>query len=125
MKGNFMSIARVSSILANRIRVIRNSKGWTQQRLALEINVHPTYISRIESCNKLPTLYIISRIAEVFDVEAYELLLEDEKLDTSDYKKKKIISILKESSPTNIGIYYPLISALHKERKKDKKSRQN
>jgi len=77
MKGNFMSIAKVSSILANRIRVIRNSKGWTQQRLAQEINIHPTYISRIESCNKLPTLYIISRIAEVLDVEAYELLLEE------------------------------------------------
>ena len=121
MKGNFMSIAKVSSILANRIRVIRNSKGWTQQRLAQEINVHPTYISRIESCNKLPTLYIITRIAEVLDVEAYELLLEDEKLDTSDYKKKKIINILRESSPSNINIYFPLISALHKERKKNKK----
>jgi len=123
MKGNFMSIAKVSSILANRIRVIRNSKGWTQQRLAQEINIHPTYISRIESCNKLPTLYIIARIAEVLDVEAYELLLEDEKLDTSDYKKKKIINILRESSPANIGIYFPLISALHKERNKNRKRR--
>lgn len=116
-----MSIAKVSSILANRVRTIRNSRGWTQLRLAEEINLHPTYISRIESCKKLPTLYIISRMADAFEVEAYELLLDDEKLDTSDYKKKKIINILKESSPTNIGIYFPLINALHKDRKRNKK----
>jgi transcriptional regulator with XRE-family HTH domain len=112
-----MSIIKVSSILANRIRTIRNSKGWTQTRLAEEINVHPTYISRIESCKKLPTVYLISSIADAFEIEPYELLLDDEKLKEPDYKKKKIINIVKESSPTNINIYYPVISALHKERK--------
>jgi transcriptional regulator with XRE-family HTH domain len=123
MKGNFMSIAKVSSILANRIRVIRNSRGWTQSRLASEINVHPTYISRIESCQKIPTVYMISRIAEVFEVEAYELLLDDGKLTSPDYKKNKIINILKESSPSNINIYFPLISALHKERKRKRRQK--
>jgi len=123
MKGNFMSIAKVSSILANRIRTIRNSRGWTQLRLAEEINIHPTYISRIESCKKLPTLYLISRIAEVFRVEAYELLLDDEKLNTSDYKRKKIVNILRESSPANINIYFPLINALHKERGRNKRQK--
>ena len=123
MKGNFMSIAKLSSILANRIRTIRNSRGWTQVRLAEEINIHPTYISRIESCKKLPTLYLVCRIAEAFDIDAYELLLDDEKLDTSDYKKKKIINIVKESNPANIKIYFPLISALHKDRKRSKKQK--
>jgi transcriptional regulator with XRE-family HTH domain len=92
-------------------------------RLAEEINVHSTYISRIESCKKLPTLYIIARLAEAFEIEAYELLLDDEKLTTTDYKKKKIINILRESSPANIGIYFPLINALHKERKRNKKKK--
>lgn len=116
-----MSIAKDSSILANRIRTLRNSMGWTQQRLAQEINVHPTYISRIESRKKLPTFYMISRIAEAFEVEAYELLLDDKKLSSFDYKKKKIINIVKESSPANIKIYFPLISVLHKDRKKNKR----
>ncbi|HAZ10195.1 MAG TPA: hypothetical protein DCY56_03695 [Candidatus Omnitrophica bacterium] len=123
MKGNFMSIAKDSSILANRIRTIRNSKGWMQLRLAEEVNVHPTYISRIESCKKLPTFYMISRIAEALEVDTYELLLNDEKLSSSDYKKKKIINIVKESSPANIKIYFPLISALHKDRKRKKKQK--
>ncbi|PIV39854.1 MAG: hypothetical protein COS29_00395 [Candidatus Omnitrophica bacterium CG02_land_8_20_14_3_00__42_8] len=121
MKGNFMSIAKVSSILASRIRTIRNSKGWTQSRLALEINVNPAYVSRIESCKKIPTVYMISRIAEAFEVEEYELLLDDAKLASPDYKKNKIINILKESSPSNINIYFPLISALHKDRKRKRK----
>ena len=123
MKGNLMSIAKVSSILANRIRIVRNSRGWTQSRLALEINVHPTYISRIESCHKIPTVYMISRIADVFEIEAYELLLDDGKLTSPDYKKNKIINILKESSPSNIDIYFPLISALHKDRKRKRKQK--
>ncbi|MCX5692554.1 MAG: helix-turn-helix transcriptional regulator [Candidatus Omnitrophica bacterium] len=118
-----MSIAKVSNILASRIRTLRNSRGWTQSRFALEINVHPTYISRIESCKKLPTLYMISRIAEVFELEAYELLLDDKKLVSPDYKKNKIINILKESSPSNINIYFPLINALHKERKRNRKQK--
>jgi len=116
-----MSIAKVSSILASRIRTIRNSKGWTQSRLALEINVNPAYVSRIESCKKIPTVYMISRIAEAFEVEEYELLLDDAKLASPDYKKNKIINILKESSPSNINIYFPLISALHKDRKRKRK----
>jgi len=101
-----MSIAKDSSILANRIRTLRNSRGWTQLRLAKEVNVHPAYISRIESCNKLPTLYMISRIAEALEVESYELLLDDGKLKSPDYKKDKIISIVKESSPGNVNIYF-------------------
>jgi len=120
MKGTFMSIAKDSSILASRIRTLRNSRGWTQLRLAKEVNVHPGYISRIESCKKLPTLYMISRIAEALEVESYELLLDDKKLISPDYKKEKIISIVKESSPANINIYFPLISALHKDFRKAK-----
>jgi len=115
-----MSIAEDSSILANRIRTIRNSRGWTQLRLAEEVNVHPTYISRIESCKKLPTFYMISRIAEALEVESFELLLDDKKLSSYDYKKKKIINIVKESSPANISIYFPLIKALDRDRRKKK-----
>lgn len=123
MKGNFMRIVNDSSILANRIRTIRNSRAWTQNRLAEEINVHPTYVSRIESCKKLPTFYIISRIAEVFEIETYELLLNEENLDSCDYKRKKIISILKESTPSNIDIYFPLINALHRHCKRNKRKK--
>ncbi len=89
----------------------------------MEINVHPTYVSRIESCKKIPTVYMISRIAEALEVDTYELLLNDEKLSSYDYKKKKIINIVKESSPANIKIYFPLINALHKDRKRKKKQK--
>lgn len=63
---------------------------------------------------------MISRIAEALEVESYELLLDDRKLQSSDYKKDKIINIVKESSPSNINIYFPLISALYKDRKRAK-----
>ncbi|MFA5389187.1 MAG: helix-turn-helix transcriptional regulator [Candidatus Omnitrophota bacterium] len=106
------------NILASRIRHLRNSKGWTQNRLAQEINIHPTYISRIESCEKTPTVYIISRIAEVLEVKVYELFMDFEDLEKPDYKRRKIINIVKESHPSYIDIYFPLINALDKERRR-------
>lgn len=116
-----MSIFKVSNILANRIRTIRNSKGWTQDMLAKKINAHPTYISRIESCQKLPTLNIITSIAEAFGMKVYELFVDPFELQTNNYRKKRIINIVKESGPSRIKVYSTLINALHKDFQKGEK----
>jgi len=113
-----MSISRISIILANRIRILRNSKGWTQERLAEEARIHPTYICRIESCKKIPTLHVIVNIAEAFQVDAYELLVDTEKTEEVKYKKLKIINMVKDSSPSIINAYSALINTLNKEYKK-------
>ncbi len=112
---------KVITLLCNKIRAFRNSKGWTQERLAEKTGVHPTYISRIESGLKLPTLVSICKIAEALDVEVYELFIDEAKINSSDYKKKKLISIVSESAPTNIDIYSTVLNALHKKYKKVKK----
>ena len=113
-------IEKITSLLSDRIRTFRNSKGWTQERLAERADVHPTYISRIESGLKLPTLVLICKIAEALDIEIYELFIDEIKADTSDYKKKKLISIVNEGSPTNIDTYSTVLNALHRKYKKRK-----
>lgn len=109
-----MSLKDIRSLIANRVRTLRNSKGWTQERLAEKIDVHPTYISRIESAKKLPTLTIICKIADVLGVYAYELLVDERKTKSIDYKRKKLMSIVNESGPADIDIYSTILSALHK-----------
>ncbi len=111
---------KVTSLLSNRIRTFRNSRGWTQERLAERTDVHPTYISRIESGLKLPTLVSICKIAEALDVEVYELFIDEAKVSSPDYKKKKLISIVNESAPANIDIYSTVLNALHRKYKKRK-----
>jgi len=115
-----MSIQKLSAIVASRIRTLRNSRGWSQTRLASQINIHPTYISRIESCQKLPTLNIVASIADAFGVKYYELFVDSSEVVTSDYRRKKIINIVKESAPSKVKFYSALVDALYKEFQKTK-----
>lgn len=109
-----MNLEKIRSILPNRIRSFRNSKGLTQERLAEQVDIHATYISRIESGRKLPTLIIICKIADVFGIDVYELLMDEKKASSYEYKKRKLINILNESEPTNIDIYTALLDTWHR-----------
>jgi transcriptional regulator with XRE-family HTH domain len=116
-----MNLEKIRSILPNRIRTFRNSKGWTQERLAEEIDVHATYISRIESGQKLPTLIIICKIADAFGVNTYELLMDEINTSALDYRRKRLISIVSESKPADLDIYSTLLDALYKKYQKGRK----
>lgn len=109
-----MNLEKIRIILPSRIRTFRNSIGWTQERLAEEVNIHPTYISRIESGKKFPTLYIVCRIADALAVNAHELFMDEAKVASLDYKRKKLISIVSESKPANLELYSTLLKTLDK-----------
>ncbi len=113
-----MNLEKVRNILPNRIRTFRNARNLTQEQLAEKVDIHATYVSRIESGKKLPTLIIICKIAEALGVNTYELLLDERKTKSQDYKKKRLISIVNESGPPDIDIYSALLNALHRKHKK-------
>ncbi|MBU4312790.1 MAG: helix-turn-helix transcriptional regulator [Candidatus Omnitrophica bacterium] len=112
-----MNLQKIRSILPNRVRTFRNARGLTQEHLAEAVDIHATYISRIESGKKLPTLTIICKIADALGVEAYELLVDERKVNSSDYKKKRLIGILNESKPDDIDTYSKLLKVLRGKRK--------
>ncbi|MBU1006873.1 MAG: helix-turn-helix domain-containing protein [Candidatus Omnitrophica bacterium] len=116
-----MHMKNVRFILSDKIRSFRNSKAWTQERLAEEVDIHTTYISRIESGKKLPTLNIICKIAQALGVNTYELLMEEEKVDSFDHKKRKMINILNESKSADVDIYCTLLNALYERNKRGKR----
>ncbi|MBU3911370.1 MAG: helix-turn-helix transcriptional regulator [Candidatus Omnitrophica bacterium] len=113
-----MNLEKIQIILPSRIRTFRNSRGWTQERLAEQIDIHPTYISRIESGKKFPTLCIICKIADVLNINVYELLIDEVKINSTEYKKKKLISIVNESKPANLELYSALLGVLDKKYRK-------
>jgi len=115
-----MNIENIRTIVASRIRRLRISKGWTQERLAEEIDIHPTYLSRLESGKKLPTLSLICKISDIFELDAYELLMDDIKLNSSNHKKRKLLYILNEAKPEYLEIYSTVVYALHRQYKKSK-----
>ena len=114
------NLLSLRDILPNRVRSIRLSKSLTQERLAEAADIDTTYISRIESGKKIPTVPILCKIADVLDVHIYELFLPEIKINSSDYKKKKLFSMVNESGPATIDIYSALLSSLNKLKKAKK-----
>jgi len=115
-----MNFEKLRYILPSKIRTFRNSKGWTQEILAEAVDIHPTYISRIESGKKLPTLNMTCRIANALEVAVHELLMDDTEIDSLEYKRKKLIDMVSESKPASIELYSIILKALESMRKKRK-----
>ena len=116
-----MNLEKIRKILPSRIRTFRNSMAMTQERFAEEVDVHATYISRIESGKKLPTLIIVCKIADVLGIDIYELLIDEAEANSYDHKRRRLVTILNESRPSDIDTYSTLLNALHKKYKKRKR----
>jgi transcriptional regulator with XRE-family HTH domain len=58
------------------VRELRNAKGLSQEKLALIIGIHRTYMSEVERGEQNISLTNIVKLAGVFGVEPGELLKE-------------------------------------------------
>lgn len=56
------------------IKRLRQEKGWSQEKLAFETELHRTYISGLERGVRNPTIVVLAKIAKVFAVPTRELL---------------------------------------------------
>lgn len=65
----------------NRIKILREARGVSQQRLAMELNVSQTMISKYELGQSEPDICMIRSLSEFFGVSAdYLLEISDEKI---------------------------------------------
>ena len=60
---------------AVRVRELRKAKGWSQERLAEEADLHRTYIGGIERGLRNISLWNIAKLAHAFGVPISELFL--------------------------------------------------
>ena len=92
-----------------KIKVLRKERNWSQSDLAEKIDVHITHISRLETGRYTPSLKLLKKLAELFEVTTDYLLyesvdnlgpinLEDKTL----YEKMKLIENLNDSDRTII-----------------------
>ena len=56
------------------VRHWRKERGLSQEELAHRAQLHPTYVSGIETGHRNPTLRVIERIAKALQVAPAELL---------------------------------------------------
>jgi len=65
------------SIFARRLRSIRLAKGLSQEALAELADLHRTYISSVERCERNITVDTIDRLANALDVKPLDLLRDE------------------------------------------------
>lgn len=66
------------SIFAKRLREIRLNKGISQEKLAELSNLHRTYVSSLERCERNITVDNMERLAVALGVDLRELLRPDD-----------------------------------------------
>lgn len=97
-----------SNLLGKRIKEVRKSKGFTQDKLAEKVGIDVKHLSRIECGKNSLSLNLLYKISDVLNVELSSLF------DTTITKSKSemiedIKTILAESSDEKIRVYYKIL----------------
>ena len=71
------SITSTRRILAKKIKLLRATRGWSQETLAELCGFHRSYIANIESGKHNVSIDNLERLAEAFEVPIAELLNPD------------------------------------------------
>ncbi len=53
--------------LGKNVREIRKKRGWTQEKLAEQAEIHPVYVSYIEKGSRNPSISKIFKIVRALD----------------------------------------------------------
>jgi transcriptional regulator with XRE-family HTH domain len=67
------SLEALRAALAQNLKRLRNDRGLSQERLALESNVDRTYVSKIERGIGNPSLEVLVRLAVRLEVKVFDL----------------------------------------------------
>jgi len=91
----------VKAILGFNIKLLRLRKGLTQAALAEKANISVVFLSSIERGTKYPKAETVARLAQVLEVEIFELFIRKEAPahqlminHLSDDIKKNVITLL-------------------------------
>lgn len=66
--------ASAREILAHNLRALRAERGWSQEDLALESDLHRTFVAHVERGSRNISLDNIEKLAKALRVETFVLL---------------------------------------------------
>jgi transcriptional regulator with XRE-family HTH domain len=71
--GKYMSDNKLNELFGQKVRLLRMSKGLSQEELGLQAGLHRTYIGQIERAEKNISLQNIGKLANTLDIDIQEL----------------------------------------------------
>jgi transcriptional regulator with XRE-family HTH domain len=108
-------------LIAENIKQLRKTKGWSQTQMADKIKAHLSHINRIETGKYPPSLDDLIKIADVLEVPLEQLFVEANKkngidaiADTPLYQKIKLIEQLDDKDKDTIINVIDSILTKHK-----------
>lgn len=64
---------KILNKLGNKLKCIRKEKGFTQEQLAEQVNIHPTYVGKIESGKNNISVILLYKISRALGVKLSEI----------------------------------------------------
>ena len=92
-----------------RLRYFRSNAGYTQEQLAELVNCEISTIGHCENDKSRISLTMLSKIAEVLNVELYKFFTTRE-TETDTKTIESITALLKQADRTQLGLIYNTIS---------------
>jgi len=74
MMGKPITHKHILSKFGKQLKMVRKSKGITQEKLAVKLYMHKNYIGMIERGERNPTIRTLYKIAKALKVSASDLL---------------------------------------------------
>lgn len=62
------------STIADQVRLLRISKGWSQEELAARCGLHRTYVGAVERAERNITVGTLCKLAQALDCDVTDLL---------------------------------------------------
>ena len=101
--------------LGEKIKLIRKSKGISQEELASTLKINRNFLSRIETGKSEPTASILKNIAKLFNIDLNSLLDVKNIPTDSDDKIKSITENCKNLNDKDIDFIIRIISVMKEE----------
>lgn len=94
--------------LGNRIRELRKSKNYTQDKFAELVDIDSKHLSRIECSKTQPSLNLLRKIACVLEIDIFELF-NCKHFKNKDELIKEICLILNNSDVDKVRLFYKIL----------------
>lgn len=79
-------------MLDKALKLLRTSHNFNQKELAQKLGISSSYLSEIESGQKTPSLALLYRYGQVFEVPVYSILFLAENIERQSQNKKALVS---------------------------------
>ncbi|QOR67178.1 helix-turn-helix transcriptional regulator [Cytobacillus suaedae] len=90
-------------VFSEKLKVERKNKGWSQEELAEQLFVSRQSVSKWENGQNFPSIEIIIRLSDLFEISIDELLRSDEEL------KEKVIKDSKQLAHPKLKFLFDVL----------------